>query len=102
MKTIKTPECLEILKCSRNKLYELIEQARIPATKIGKCWVFIESDIHQYLKDEITRTQELKKQRQQIREMLTQKILNEKPHTIRKRGRPRTYHPDVEFFLKRK
>lgn len=102
MKTIKFNECLEILKCKRTRLLNLIHQGKVPAAKVGRSWVFIESDIYQYLRDEMTRTQELKQQRRQITELLTRKILKEVPHAIRKRGRRRTYHPDVEFFLSRK
>lgn len=58
MKTLTVDECLELLKCEKTKFFSLVHQGAIPGAKIGRCWIFLEEDIHQFLKNEIEKQQQ--------------------------------------------
>lgn len=48
---IDVNECAELLLCSPDQIEEKARAGEIPATKIGRGWLFIREDLIQYLAD---------------------------------------------------
>lgn len=48
--TLDDVTCADMLKCSVSHLRRLARQGAIPATKIGRRWVFIEQDVVEWLR----------------------------------------------------
>jgi len=55
--TLDITEAANFLKIANSTAYELAEKGILPGGKIGKHWVFIETELAQYLSDEISRQQ---------------------------------------------
>lgn len=53
MKTLDIEEAAEFLKISQYKAREMASAGKLPAAKIGKRWVFSQSDLEEHLTNEI-------------------------------------------------
>lgn len=49
MGTFDLDETASYLKADTETVRELAESGEIPAAKIGRSWVFLEADVHEYL-----------------------------------------------------
>ena len=58
METFIAEECCAILKCSMNKLYDLINEGRLPAAKFGRRWVITEDNLNEFIRGETKVCQE--------------------------------------------
>jgi excisionase family DNA binding protein len=55
MRTLDLTEAASILKVHENTVMELVGDGIIPGAKIGRAWVFLDDDLLDYVKREITR-----------------------------------------------
>ena len=55
MKTYNVEGAAEFLNISADTLKDLAGNGSVPGAKIGKCWVFSEEDLAEYLRAEIRR-----------------------------------------------
>jgi len=55
--TLDINQAAEFLIIATSTAYELAENGTLPGAKIGKKWVFIETELAQYLSDEVSRQQ---------------------------------------------
>lgn len=55
MKTFNVEGAAEFLNVSTDTMKDLAGSGAIPGAKIGKCWVFAEDDLLEYLRAEIRR-----------------------------------------------
>ena len=55
--TLDINQTAEFLKIAASTAYELAENGVLPGARIGKKWVFIETELAQYLSDEVSRQQ---------------------------------------------
>lgn len=53
MTTLGIEECASLLKVDRSTALRLAQDGEIPGGKIGKAWVFIETDMLDYLRKKI-------------------------------------------------
>lgn len=61
MRTYTVEEAAEMLKCSSDKVLELIHSDNLPAAKIGRAWVLIDVDVIEYIRTKYTLNKEGKK-----------------------------------------
>ncbi len=47
---LDAPTCAALLRCSVSHLHRLAREGIVPGTKVGRGWVFIESDIVEWLR----------------------------------------------------
>ena len=66
--TFDVAECADFLKISENRLIEKARKGLVPGAKIGKCWVFLRSDMIAYLRKEVARQQMLRREKQLVEE----------------------------------
>ncbi len=55
MKTYDIHETAEFLKVDRSTALELAGCGELPGAKVGRAWVFLESDLVDYLRDKVLR-----------------------------------------------
>jgi excisionase family DNA binding protein len=60
MKTFDIPACADFLKIHRTTVLKLAATGELPGAKIGRAWVFLESDLVDYLRGVIS-TQQTKR-----------------------------------------
>lgn len=53
METLNTFEASELLKCSENYIRELAESGELRGAKIGKGWIFLRSDVLDYVRHQV-------------------------------------------------
>ena len=49
--TLDAPTCAALLCCSQSHLHRLAREGIVPATKVGRGWVFVESDMVDWLRE---------------------------------------------------
>lgn len=49
--TLDAPTCAALLRCSQSHLHRLAREGIVPATKVGRGWVFIENDIIEWVRE---------------------------------------------------
>ena len=49
--TLDAPTCAALLCCSQSHLHRLAREGIVPATKVGRGWVFIENDIIEWVRE---------------------------------------------------
>jgi excisionase family DNA binding protein len=47
---LDAPACASLLRCSQPHLHRLAREGLIPATKVGRGWVFVEADVVEWLR----------------------------------------------------
>ena len=47
---LDAPTCAALLRCSVSHLHRLARDGIVPATKVGRGWLFIEADIVEWLR----------------------------------------------------
>jgi excisionase family DNA binding protein len=55
MSTLTLPQAADLLKIHPVTLQDKARSGEIPAAKIGKCWVFIEVDLLEYIRSQYKR-----------------------------------------------
>ena len=55
MKTLDLTEAAGLLKVHENTVMEMVSAGTIPGAKIGRAWVFLDEDLFEYVRREITR-----------------------------------------------
>ncbi len=53
-KMMKLPEAAEYLNISKSKLYEMVNEARVPAFKVGSHWRFNPEELADFAKSGVT------------------------------------------------
>lgn len=68
MKTYDIHEAAEFLKVDRSTALELAGSGALPGAKVGRSWVFLESDLEDYLRDQIRRQTTQRRGESELRE----------------------------------
>jgi excisionase family DNA binding protein len=55
VKTYDINEAADFLKVDRSTALDLVGSGELPGAKIGRAWVFLESDLIDYLRDKVRR-----------------------------------------------
>jgi excisionase family DNA binding protein len=58
MKTYDIHEAADFLKVDRSTALDLAGSGALPGAKVGRSWVFLESDLEEYLRDQVRRQTE--------------------------------------------
>jgi excisionase family DNA binding protein len=48
--TLDAGQCAQLLRCAKTTVEELCERGELPATKFGRGWIFVSSQIIEYLR----------------------------------------------------
>jgi excisionase family DNA binding protein len=71
MKTYDIIEAAEFLKVDRTTALELAGLGELPGAKIGRAWVFMESDLVDYLRDKVRRQTNQRREDQDVRQRIS-------------------------------
>lgn len=66
--TINAAQCAELLKCTEDTVEELTRKGELPGIKIGRGWIYVKSDLVQYLAEKARA--EAEERREQLRASL--------------------------------
>lgn len=55
MKTLNLTEAAAFLKVSDDTLKDLAQSGAVPGAKVGKCWLFVDEDLEQYVREVVRR-----------------------------------------------
>ncbi|OJA86150.1 helix-turn-helix domain-containing protein [Burkholderia ubonensis] len=98
VQTFDINEAAAFLKVDRTTALSLAGSGQLPGAKIGRAWVFLESDVVAYLKREVERQSEERRRAAGILEEISRQEALLPPPNIasrRKRGRPRKIFPEL-------
>jgi excisionase family DNA binding protein len=62
---IISTECAELLRCTADQVEELARAGELPATKIGRAWLFVRADLLAYLAERARLEAEARRSRRQ-------------------------------------
>lgn len=62
---IESKECAQLLHCTAEQVEELARNGEIPATKIGRSWLFVREDLLVYLAEKARAEAEERRSRRQ-------------------------------------
>jgi excisionase family DNA binding protein len=68
MKTYDINEAAEFLKVDRSTALDLAGRGELPGAKVGRSWVFLESDLEEYLRDQVRRQTSQRRGESELRE----------------------------------
>lgn len=85
MKTYDIHEAAEFLKVDRTTALDLAGSGELPGAKVGRSWVFLESDLVEYLRDRVR--QQTNERRDQLRARDTTVSAGPMEHVPRRRRR---------------
>ena len=86
MKTYDINEAADFLKVDRTTALSLAGAGELPGAKIGRAWVFMESDLVEYLRDKVRRQTDTRREDAAIRRNGAQDV-EVKPTSTRGRRR---------------
>lgn len=66
MKTFDIHEAADFLKIDRKTAMELAATGDLPGAKVGRAWVFLETDLVDYLRDKVRRQTNERREQQRI------------------------------------
>lgn len=91
MKTYDINETAEFLKVDRATALGLAGSGELPGAKVGRAWVFLESDLVDYLRDRVRRETTERKEETALRQRKSKEplIYAAKPFNRRKRELPK-------------
>lgn len=90
MKTYDINEAAEFLKVDRTTALERAASGELPGAKIGRAWVFLESDLVEYLRDKVRRQTTERREETALRERRSKEpvVYAARPLKRRKRELP--------------
>ena len=91
MKTYDINETADFLKVDRATALGLAGSGELPGAKVGRAWVFLESDLVDYLRDRVRRETTERKEETALRQRKSKEpqIYAAKPFNRRKRELPK-------------
>jgi excisionase family DNA binding protein len=98
VRTFDINEVAAFLKVDRTTALSLAGSGQLPGAKIGRAWVFLESDVVAYLKGEVERQSEERRRAAGMLEEISRREALLPPPNIasrRKRGRLRKFFPEL-------
>lgn len=90
MKTYDIAEAADFLKVDRTTALDLAGAGELPGAKVGRAWVFLESDLIDYLRDKVRRQTTERREETALRQRKSKEPLTftARPLTRRKRELP--------------
>jgi len=89
MKTYDIDEAADFLKVDRETARDLAMAGKLPGAKVGRAWVFLETDLIEFLKDKIRQQTNQRRAEEGAREELERSLSVAKGRvTQRKRALP--------------
>ncbi len=91
MKTYDITEAAEFLKVDRSTVLDLASSGDLPGAKVGRAWVFLESDLVDYLRDKVRRQTNERREDTALRQRKSKEpsTFTAQPLTRRKRELPK-------------
>lgn len=86
MKTYDINEAADFLKVDRTTALSLAGTGELPGAKIGRAWVFLESDLVEYLRDKVRRQTNTRRDDAAMRQNALKDVVGE---TTRPKGQRR-------------
>jgi excisionase family DNA binding protein len=95
MKTYDIHEVAEFLKIDRSTALDLAAIGELPGAKVGRAWVFLESDLVAYLEDKVRYQTMERREESSIQKQQGQNLVEFSFRTNRRRARQPPHLPDV-------
>ena len=91
VKTYDINEAADFLKVDRSTALDLAGAGELPGAKIGRAWVFLESDLIDYLRDKVRRQTDERREEAALRQRKENqpKLYTPAPFSRRKRELPK-------------
>ena len=98
MQSLDIHETADILKVHRDTVEELAKMGELRGAKIGRSWVFIDSDIFTYLQKQIDKQTRERQERYENNEPYRSTPAAKTTRQNRRQGRPRNNMPDLSKY----
>src|SRR5437868_12477791 len=90
MKTYDIDEAAEFLKVDRETARDLATVGELPGAKVGRAWVFLETDLIEFLKDRVRQQTNQRRAEASVQQQLERSVYSTQGRTAsRKRPLPK-------------
>jgi excisionase family DNA binding protein len=96
MRTLDLDECADFLGLHPTTAKKKAAAGELPGAKIGRSWVFLESDLVEYLQGQVRN--QMKERQEKVLKESAPVLMPQFPVVQGKRGKPRRALPDLSKY----